>query len=76
MKAKDIFNLAVRLLGLFCIYLAAGQLPVMFALPPGSFVIRTLLTAAFYGGVGWWLLGGAPLLLKRAYPEAGSQQSS
>lgn len=75
MKAKDIFNLAVRLLGLFFIYLAARLLPAIFG-GAEPFFVPTILTAAFYVGVAWWLLGGAPLLVKRAYPEASSQQPS
>ena len=75
MKAKDIFNLAVRLLGLFFIYLAARQLPVIFG-APDPVVTPAILSTAFYVGIAWWLLGGAPLLVKRAYPEAGSEQKS
>jgi hypothetical protein len=74
MKAKEIFGLAVRLLGLFFIYLAARELPVLFTQPADKTVVQILLTAAFFAGVGWWLIGGAPLLLKRAYPEANKQQ--
>ena len=76
MKPRDIFSLIVRLLGLFFIYLAARQVPVIFAGPSGQVFFPVILTAAFYVGVGWWLLGGAPLLVKRAYPEASSQQPS
>jgi len=76
MKAKDMFNLTVRLLGLFFIYLAARQVPVIFARPSGQVLLPVILTVAFYVGVAWWLLGGAPLLMKRAYPEAGSQKQS
>jgi hypothetical protein len=78
MKAKDIFNLAVRLLGLYFIYLAAKQVPVLFAASAGASQIffPVILTVAVYLGVAWWLLGGAPLLVKRAYPEASSQQPS
>ena len=72
MKPKDIFSLAVRLVGLFFIYLAARSLAVVFASPPGQ-VIVSILSAAFYIGVGWWLLGGAPLLMQRAYPEASTE---
>ena len=74
MKAKDIFSLAVRLLGLFFIYLAVHQLPVLFAKPADGVLVQTLLTAALFGAVGWWLLGGAPILMNRAYPQAGSKQ--
>jgi hypothetical protein len=75
MKAKDIFNLAIRLLGLFFIYFAARQVPVIFAGPPGGVVVQTVLTVAFYACVAWWLLGGASLLMNRAYPETSSEQS-
>ncbi len=76
MKAKDIFNLTVRLLGLFFIYLAARQVPVIFAGPSGQVFFPVILTAGFYIGVGWWMLGGAQLLVNRAYPEANSQRPS
>jgi hypothetical protein len=76
MKAIDIFNLMVRLLGLFFIYLAVREVPVIFSGPPGQVLSRVILTVAFYVGVAWWLLGGAQLLVKRAYPEASSQSPS
>lgn len=75
MKAKDIFNLAVRLLGLFFIYLAAREVPVIFAQPPDNVMVHTLLTIGLFIGLGWWMLGGAPLLVKRAYPETSQQPS-
>jgi hypothetical protein len=68
MKPREIFGLAVRLLGLLFVYLAIRTLPVVFSGPPPIVVIRTVLTMVFYVGVGWWLVGGAPLLVKRAYP--------
>jgi hypothetical protein len=76
MKTKDIFNLIVRLLGLFFIYLAAREVPIIFARSLGQVLFPVILTVAFYFSVAWWLLGGAPLLVRRAYPESSSQQPS
>jgi hypothetical protein len=74
MNTKDIFNLIVRLVGLFFIYLAAREVPMAFGIAPGQLFFPVILTVAFYVGVGWWLVGGAPLLAKRAYPETSDQQ--
>ncbi len=61
MKSKDLFNLAVRLLGLVFVYQAFTALPV--AIFDGA---RSVLISAYYLIIAWWLLGGAPMLIKRA----------
>jgi hypothetical protein len=76
MNPKDIFSLVVRLVGLFFLYLAVRAVSVIFSGPPGQIVMGGILSAALYGGVGWWLLGGASLLMERAYPSASPQQPS
>lgn len=76
MKPKDIFSLAVRLLGLFFIYLTVINIAIIFSGPPGQYAPGIILTAALFVGVGWWMLGGASLLLERAYPSESSQQRS
>jgi hypothetical protein len=64
MKPKDIFGLALRLLGLVFFYRAVVMLPVAFVTG------WMFLHAALFFALGWWLVGGAKLLLDRAYPEA------
>lgn len=76
MKPRDLFSLAVRLLGLFFIYLAARALPIVFSGPPDQVVVGAILTVVFYVVVGWWLLGGARLLVKRAYPATNGDQKN
>jgi hypothetical protein len=71
MKPKDIFNLAIRLLGLVFVYLGFTAVPVVF-FDKG----RSLLFVACYFAVAWWLIGGAGLLMRRAYPEAGPETRS
>lgn len=73
MKPKDIFGLAVRLLGLYFLYLGLNALAQMLASdifnsPEKMDIVYALLPAVFYLIVGWWLLGGG-LLVRRAYPE-------
>jgi hypothetical protein len=76
MKPKDIFSLAVRLLGLYCFYLAVCAVALAISGAPRQVVTGSILSAALFVGVGWWLLGGAALLMERAYPSESSQQRS
>jgi hypothetical protein len=71
MKPQDLFNLAVRLLGLVFIYLAARAVANIIFAP--SEIIPALLTAVFYSGIAWWLTGGAQVLAERAYPDVGGE---
>jgi hypothetical protein len=73
MKPKDIFGLAVRLLGLYFLYLGLNALAQMLGSdviesPEKMDVVYALLPVVFELIVGWWLLGGG-LLVRRAYPE-------
>ncbi|MDE2430068.1 MAG: hypothetical protein KGM99_15190 [Burkholderiales bacterium] len=76
MNPKDIFNLAVRLFGLYFLFLAISSVAVIFSGISAGFSMRAILTAAFFIGIGWWMLGGASLLLQRAYPTEDSQQTN
>ena len=67
MKSKEIFSLAVRLLGLWFVYHGFTNLPMVFE------TSKALLFVIFYFGAAWWLIGGASLLVRRAYPEFGEQ---
>lgn len=73
MKPKDIFGLAVRLLGLYFLYLGLKALAEMLGSdviesPEKMDIVYALLPVVFEFIVGWWLLGGG-LLVRRAYPE-------
>ncbi|HSH95847.1 MAG TPA: hypothetical protein VK968_17005 [Roseimicrobium sp.] len=63
MKAKDIFGLAVRLLGLLLFYHSYMSLPMVISNIPMLVIVACNVL------VGWWLVGGAPQLMRRAYPE-------
>jgi hypothetical protein len=73
MKPRDIFGLAVRLLGLFFLYLGLRAVSPVLDLEAienagKSDIINAILPIAFNLLVAWWLLGGG-LLMRRAYPE-------
>jgi hypothetical protein len=75
MKPKDIFILAVRLLGLYFLYIGLKDLDVPALMDAtvirgdnADDVISTALPVAFNLAVAWWLLGGS-FLIRRAYPE-------
>ena len=72
MKARDIFGLAVRLLGLYFLYLGLRSVTSMLDLgaietATKSDIINALLPIVFNLAVAWWLLGGG-VLVRRAYP--------
>jgi hypothetical protein len=76
MKAKDLFVLAVRLVGLYFIGSGLKNLAVptftdvtILKGDDVNDVISTLLPVVFNLAVGWWLLG-CRFLIRRAYPEA------
>jgi hypothetical protein len=74
MKPSDIFGLAVRLLGLFFLYLGLKAVPPMLDLGAienagQNDIINAVLPVVFNLLVAWWLLGGG-LLMRRAYPES------
>lgn len=73
MKPRDIFGLAVRLLGLYFLYLGLRTATPLLDLgaigtASKSDVINAILPVAFNLLVAWWLLGGG-WLVRRAYPE-------
>lgn len=75
MNSRDLFLLAVRILGLVFLYHGLTALPTTLL---SAFV--TLFGRSFLGFLGmsfmalwplllaWWLIGGAPLLMRLAYP--------
>ena len=73
MKPRDIFGLAVRLLGVFFLYLGLRGVPPLLDLgvietAGKNDIINAILPIAFHLLVAWWLLGGGALV-RRAYPE-------
>ena len=90
MKTKDIFSLAVRLLGLVFLYHALRVFPTAAAECVQAFPhelgphvsepmnVGRLLSALFM--VGWplflaqWLVRGAPLIMQIAYPHTAARQ--
>jgi len=71
MTPKDIFGIIIRTFGLYLLLRAILMAPDFFQLEVGS--IRPILLFAFYFAVGWWLLGGAKLLMTRAYPTSAEK---
>jgi hypothetical protein len=68
MKPRDIFRLAVRILGLIALYQAIRTIaPIWHG--PGAAVMPTIFTTAGYVAAAWWLVRGAQVLVKRAYPD-------
>ena len=78
MKPKDIFSIALRLLGLVFLYFGLMTVPPMASLffrairEPGDFM-SSLFTVVWLLLVARWLLRGAPLLVHLAYPEPSGQ---
>ena len=73
MKPKDIFGLAVRLLGLLFLYFGLRAVIPMLDLelienPDKNDIINGLMPIVFNLAIAWWLLGGG--LARRAYPES------
>jgi hypothetical protein len=71
---KDIFGLAVRLLGLVFLYFGlSAVLPVLdlgaIETAGKSDLLMAILPIVFNLAVAWWLIGGG-LLVRRAYPES------
>jgi hypothetical protein len=73
---KDIFSLAVRLLGLYFLFVAVKDLDVPTLMDVATLkgdkledIINVILPAVFNLVVAWWLLGGT-WLIRRAYPAA------
>ena len=73
-RFRDIFGLAVRLLGL--VFLYSGLKAVTPILDLGALetagkwdLLTAILPIVFNLAVAWWLIGGG-LLIRRAYPEA------
>ncbi len=74
MKSKDIFGLTLRMIGLIFLYQALAAVPAANFCPIfPHFNLRSLIPSLFLVGwplvVAWWLVEGAPRLMRRAFPE-------
>ena len=79
MKPRDILNLAVRLLGLVFLYQGLQALPpatIQFCSAISNINSGAILGCFVMAGwpllVSYWLLRGAPLILRIAYPDASA----
>jgi hypothetical protein len=76
MKPKDIFSLAVRILGLIFLYhgllALPSVVPLIFAGPPVGTFIGGILMVVWPLLVARWLLSGAPLVMRLAFPDKDS----
>ena len=82
MKEKEIFALAVRILGLVFLYHGLSGIPesiarsVLFALDVKSaFSGAEWANAGYRLALGFWLVRGAPLLMSIAYPAKPLDQA-
>jgi hypothetical protein len=74
MTPKSIFSLAVRLLGLAFLYHGLEGLPAILSLlPAGSFgnFVNNVVAIAWPFVVAYWLVQGAPVVVRTAYPNSG-----
>lgn len=74
--SKEIFSLAVRLLGLYFLWVGLNDLNVpalmnvqMLKGDEVGDILTAILPVVFNLAVAWWLLGGK-LFIRRAYPES------
>ena len=61
MSARQIFSLAVRLVGLLFVYHGLSRLPGIFASTSMEVTFMALIASAFYLACAWWMLVGGPL---------------
>jgi hypothetical protein len=74
MNPKSIFSLAVRILGLVFLYRGLEALPAVLSIfPAGSFwnFVNNVVGLAWPFVVAYWLIQGAPLLVRIAYTNPG-----
>jgi hypothetical protein len=74
MTPKSIFSLAVRLLGLAFLFRGLEALPALLTIfPAGSFgnFLNNVVAIAWPFVVAYWLIQGAPLVVRIAYPNSG-----
>lgn len=76
MKSKEIFSVAVRIIGLIFLYQGLSSVPTAVGMVCPAFphfVFRNCLPALFVVGwplvLAWWMVRGAPWLMRVAYGE-------
>ncbi len=71
MNSKELFGLAVRILGLVFFYHAVVSLPLEIgtALGGSGFGMAFVLQLVWHLALAIWLIRGAPLLMKLAFPQ-------
>jgi len=77
MKSKDIFSLAVRILGLVILYHLLLASPLILHVFLGGRIEEILIGLVGIAAalaIIWWLIGGAPLLMRHAYPETSKDE--
>jgi hypothetical protein len=73
MKPKAIFDLAIRLLGLYFLYQGLSGIPNLLSAILVGMVLGSLtmiLSILWPLALAWWLIGGAPQLSRLAYPNS------
>jgi hypothetical protein len=77
MKPHLLFGLALRILGLVFLYHGLNGLPSLLPVLFGAFMSMnpaglavSLFSVVWPFAVAWWLLGGAPWVARRAYPDS------
>jgi hypothetical protein len=76
MKSKDVFNVAMRIIGLLFLYQGLSAVPTALAsICPvfPHFIFRNLVPSLFMVGwplaIAYWLVRGAPWLMRLAYRD-------
>lgn len=84
MNARDLFQLSVRIVGLVFLYVGLRAIPPALTLllhgsslselhtsEPSAFsrIISALVMVGWPMLLAWWLIGGAPLLMRIAYRD-------
>jgi hypothetical protein len=80
MTSKDIFGVVIRIIGLGFLYQALAFVPVaierfcpIFPIPWSYLNFRSLIPSLFQIGwrlaLAWWMVRGAPWLMRLAYPQ-------
>lgn len=73
MKERDLFSVAVRILGLAFFYHSVVSLPAVFAT---KFSVSSLLSVAWPLVAAWWAMRGAPFLVNLAFPATPAPPNS
>lgn len=83
MRAKEIFGLTVRLIGLWFLYQGLSGVPTVisaiFPVFPHFYVrniIPSLLLVGWPIALGYWFLRGAPPVIRLAYPQEPEAKES